>query len=105
MKETTETSSQSPEQIFNELRALVMEAEEILGREPACSCAGSFAELRDRIEAAQERVTNVYRDVREKAAEGAKRADEYVRANPYQSIAVALGIGLLAGVLLGRSSR
>ncbi|HEY1791656.1 MAG TPA: hypothetical protein VGG34_01955 [Opitutaceae bacterium] len=30
------------------------------------------------------------------------RADETIRANPYQSIGVAVGVGLLAGYFIGR---
>jgi len=34
--------------------------------------------------------------------EAAKHADEYVKENPWRSIAVAAGIGLLIGVIIGR---
>ena len=34
--------------------------------------------------------------------EAAKQADEYVKENPWRSIAVAAGVGLLIGVIIGR---
>ena len=36
---------------------------------------------------------------------GAKYTDETIRENPYQSMAVAAGLGLLVGVLIGRRSK
>lgn len=38
----------------------------------------------------------------EKAAEGARATDRVIRANPYQSIGVAFGLGILIGVLVTR---
>jgi ElaB/YqjD/DUF883 family membrane-anchored ribosome-binding protein len=44
----------------------------------------------------------MYGRVREKAVEGAKAADQTVRENPYQAIAIALGVGALIGFLAAR---
>jgi len=41
--------------------------------------------------------------INEKAIEGAKATDRVIRANPYQSIGVAFGVGVLLGVLVTRS--
>jgi len=38
----------------------------------------------------------------DKAAEGTRAADHAIREHPYQSIGVALGIGLLIGVLVAK---
>ena len=38
----------------------------------------------------------------EKAREGAKAADKVVRDHPYQTIGIAVGLGVLIGVLAGR---
>jgi ElaB/YqjD/DUF883 family membrane-anchored ribosome-binding protein len=45
--------------------------------------------------------------VKEKAVAGAESTDKYIRENPYQSLGIAFGIGLIAGLfvlgLRGRS--
>jgi ElaB/YqjD/DUF883 family membrane-anchored ribosome-binding protein len=105
MKTETNAGIQTPEEVLNELRSLVLEAEKILGHSTAGNCEGTVAALRERFEAAQERLTSVYENTRRRVAAGAKRTDETIRDNPYQSIAIALGVGMLAGVLLGRRSK
>jgi ElaB/YqjD/DUF883 family membrane-anchored ribosome-binding protein len=37
-----------------------------------------------------------------RAREVAQAADEYVRENPWQSVGIAAGIGLVVGMLLAR---
>ena len=41
-------------------------------------------------------------NVRDKAVAGAKVADQTVRENPYQAIAIGVGVGMVAGYLLSR---
>lgn len=106
MKTEDNRTAQTSEDLLNDLRALVAEVENVLGRTPpgACDCDATLAELRQRFGAAQERLAGLYAGAKQTVATGAKRTDEAIRANPYQSIAIALGIGLLAGVLVGRRS-
>ena len=49
-------------------------------------------EARKRLAAALESGKEIYGQVRNKAAEGVKGADQAVRDNPYQAIGVAFGI-------------
>jgi ElaB/YqjD/DUF883 family membrane-anchored ribosome-binding protein len=51
---------------------------------------------------ALERGREIAGDVRNKAVEGAKVADQKVRESPYQSIAIGIGLGFSIGYLLGR---
>lgn len=106
MKTEMERTTQTPEDVLDELHALVSEAERILGqsREGSCACDARVAAVRERLEAAQKRLAAVYEDAKQKVVAGAKRADGMIRDHPYQTIAIAVGIGLLAGVLLGRRS-
>ena len=94
----------TPEDVLNELRSLVSEAEKILAETPqgGLDCEATLEALRERMRAAQERLAAAYKETRRKVVAGAKYADETIRDNPYQSIAIALGVGLLAGALLGR---
>ena len=59
-------------------------------------------EARKRLAAALESGKQIYGNVRDKAVEGAKAADKTVRENPYQAIAIALGVGALIGYLAAR---
>ncbi len=102
MKTDADRSAQTPADVLNELRSLVSEAEKILGQPRGSDCEATMAALRARYQAAQERFSDLYAEARRKVITGAKYADEAVREHPYQALAIALGLGLLAGVLLNR---
>ena len=57
---------------------------------------------RKRLGAAMERGKEVYSQVRDKALDGTKAADQAVRERPYQAIAIAFGVGALIGFLTTR---
>ena len=60
------------------------------------------AEARKRLAAALESGKELIGRVREKAVERAKAADQVVRENPYQPMAIAFGAGALIGYLVAR---
>jgi ElaB/YqjD/DUF883 family membrane-anchored ribosome-binding protein len=62
-------------------------------------------EARKRLATALERGKEIALKVRDKAVEGAKATDEAIHKNPYQAIAIAVGVGAIIGYLLGRQSR
>lgn len=103
-KEDTETTH-TPDALLRELRALVAEAETLLDGAPSPEANDTFATLRERFEKAQDRLTGLYGDARKKAVDAAKRADTAVREHPYESLAIAAGVGLIIGLLLGRQSK
>ncbi len=84
--------------LAEELRALVNEAEALLrtsaetatatGREHA---EATLSDLRTRLTALEQQVKARARDV-----------DSYVRDNPWQAVAVAGGVALLVGLIMGR---
>ena len=90
---------------MQDLRNLIAEAEAMLGNSVKEHSAEAIDALRERFDAAQERLAEAYAGARRKVAAGARFADETVRENPYQSIAIAAGLGVLVGVLLGRNSK
>lgn len=59
-------------------------------------------EARNRLAAALERAKELYGIVRDKAVQGAKVTDQAVRENPYQAVAIGVGVGVIIGFLLGR---
>jgi ElaB/YqjD/DUF883 family membrane-anchored ribosome-binding protein len=104
MKNSNETA-QTPRELLNELQTLVTEAEAMIAGAVTEHSADAFDSLRSRFSAAQERFTDTYNGARKKVIAGAKYTDETIRANPYQSLAIAAGVGLLIGILAGRSSK
>ena len=102
MKSDIDRILQPSEAALGELRGLVREAEKIISEASGEVGEATLAALKDRFEAAQQRVTRFYGAARDGVAAGAKRTDEAIRDHPYPSIAIALGLGLVAGVLLGR---
>ena len=101
MKNTGHT----PQDLLHELNTLVREAEAMVAGSVAEHSAEALGCLRARFDAAHERCAEAYAAARQKVVAGAKYTDETIRANPYQSLAIAAGIALLVGVLVGRSRK
>lgn len=101
MKNNKETA-QTPQDLLNDLHSLVAEAEKMMGESFSEHTADALGSLRMRYDAAQERLGEMYQVTKKRVVAGAQCTDAAIRANPYQSIAIAAGAGLLLGVLLGR---
>jgi ElaB/YqjD/DUF883 family membrane-anchored ribosome-binding protein len=95
----------TPTELLSELHTLVAEAEAMFARFAAEPPTGPISSLRARFGAVQERVADAYTSARKNVVAGAKYTDETIRENPYQSLIVAAGIGLLVGVFVGRRNR
>jgi ElaB/YqjD/DUF883 family membrane-anchored ribosome-binding protein len=105
MNTQTASSAKTPEELLDDLRKLVNEAEAMLSDSAGGHSADMVDSLRARFEAAQERLAHAYTKARQKVTAGAHNADEAIHEHPYQAIAVAAGIGVLVGVLIGRNSK
>ena len=99
------SSAQTPKDLLNDLQALVAEAEKMMGDSLSEHTADAVSALRVRYDAASERMGEMYEGARKRVVAGAKSTDEAIRENPYQSMAIAAGVGMLVGVLLGRRSK
>ena len=87
--------------IGNDMSQLAEDASALLAA--TADVAGEkVGEARKRLAAALESGKEIYGRVRDKAVEGAKAADEAVRENPYQAIAIGVGVGALIGYLVAR---
>lgn len=102
MKHKKETT---PKELLTDLRTLVADAETMAANSLSEHTTDALNALRTRYEAAQERFADIYEGARTRVVAGAKSTDAAIRANPYQSLAIAAGVGLLAGVLISRRSR
>jgi ElaB/YqjD/DUF883 family membrane-anchored ribosome-binding protein len=104
MKNDNDTT-QTPQEILDELRSLVAEAEAMIGSSAIEHSAGAFDALCSRFNDAQARFIDASTKARKNIIAGAKYADDAIRANPYTSVTIAAGIGLLIGLLAGRHSQ
>jgi ElaB/YqjD/DUF883 family membrane-anchored ribosome-binding protein len=95
-------AAHTPTELLSQLRALVLEAETMMTDSLSEHSAEALTSLRERFGAAQERFADLYHGAKTKVVAGAKYTDTTIRENPYQSLAVALGVGVLVGVLIGR---
>lgn len=102
MKNHRTTATQDPKELLSELQALVVDAEKMIGESAGEASEGVMESLRSRYENVSERLTDFYANTRKKVVAGAKYTDATIRENPYQSLAVAAGLGLVIGLLLGR---
>jgi ElaB/YqjD/DUF883 family membrane-anchored ribosome-binding protein len=98
-------STHTPKELINEMQGLIVEAQGMMVDSVSEHSAEAMENLRERFAAAQERFVAVCDETKKKVIAGAKCTDAAIRENPYQSLAVALGLGVLVGVLVGRRGR
>jgi len=94
MKKETQAITEDMEQLAEDARALMTATADVAG--------DKIGEARKRLASALDRTKEIYGQVRDKAVQGAKAADVVVRENPYQAIAIGVGVGALLGYLLAR---
>lgn len=97
----TDMSALNTEKLSSDLKRVVRDSEELL-QATAGAVGDKAKEVRERLSETLERAKRTCGQLEEKAIESVKAADRVVRKHPYESIGVALGIGLLIGVLVGR---
>ena len=94
MTKQTQAISNDMSQLAEDARALMSATADVAGEK--------VNDARKRLAVALERGKEIYGTVRDKAVEGAKATDEAVRQNPYQAIAIGVGVGAIIGFLLAR---
>lgn len=98
------TTAESPEQLIEHISQLMAEAEAMLAGPISEQAGGRINEIKSRLESAQEKLVDMYGSARKKIVAGAKYTDQAIRTHPYESLAIALGIGVLLGALLRRNN-
>jgi len=95
----------SKEKLMKDLRLVVSDAEELL-RATASQTGEKVASARERIQeslvSAKARLVAAEEAVVAKTKQAAKVTDEYVHENPWKSVGIAAGAGLLVGMLISR---
>lgn len=94
MNKQTQATDNDIGTLAEDARALMAATADVAGEK--------VGEARKRLAAALENGKQIFGRVRDKAVEGAKAADQTVRENPYQAMAIALGVGVVIGYLAAR---
>ena len=97
-------ATETPEQLVEHISRLMSEAEAMIAGPVTEGATSKLAEMKEKLEAARDQLTEVYGRARKGVVAGAKYTDETIRAHPYQSLAIALGVGVLLGALIRRSN-
>jgi ElaB/YqjD/DUF883 family membrane-anchored ribosome-binding protein len=91
------------EQTLHDLGTAVREGEAML--KTAGDPGEKSRDLRVKLEAAVEKAKALYQRLQDKTVRAAKATDKTVHEHPYQAIGIAVGVGLLIGLLAARKRR
>jgi ElaB/YqjD/DUF883 family membrane-anchored ribosome-binding protein len=101
MKAHERTHETGADKVVSDLKRVVHDSQELL--HSSAEMAGDRARMmRDRLADAMDAAKDTCAKLEKKVAAGAKATDRVIRENPYQSLGVAFGLGLLIGVLVTR---
>jgi ElaB/YqjD/DUF883 family membrane-anchored ribosome-binding protein len=93
------------EKLAEDLKMVISDAEELL-RATASQAGEKVASARHKVQDSLQRVKAELADVEDvlvdQGRQAARVADEYVRSNPWQSVGIAAGIGVIIGLLISR---
>jgi len=93
------------EKLVADLKVVIADTEELL-RATAGQAGEKAAEIRSRIQdhlaTAKDSLAEAQVAVVDKAKQMGHAADDYVHDNPWRSVGIATGIGLIVGLLIGR---
>jgi ElaB/YqjD/DUF883 family membrane-anchored ribosome-binding protein len=94
-------NAERSEQLLTDLKRVVHDSEELL-HDSKEKLGEKAHEIRERLTETLEQARATCTRLQEKTKATAKAADKTIRDHPYQSVGVALGIGVLVGLLLAR---
>jgi ElaB/YqjD/DUF883 family membrane-anchored ribosome-binding protein len=100
-----ETRDASTEKLMQDLHAVVRDTENLLqatAGDASERAAKARAHAEESLRKARLRMHEMEQHLIERTREAAQRTNVYVHENPWPSIGVAAGIGVLVGILLGR---
>ena len=101
----SELTGANKEKLISDVRVVISDAEELLRMTANQAGEGAVA-VRGRIEAGLKKARADLVHLQDAAVVKAKAAgratDDYVNENPWKSVGVAAGIGLVVGLLIGR---
>ena len=103
MTDSTSTTHDRTSSNIEDLKSPIREAEQALGCTDGAS-PNNLDDLRDRFREVLAEGQSKMKHLAAAARRQAGHADEVIRANPYPSIGIAAGVGLIVGFLISRAS-
>jgi ElaB/YqjD/DUF883 family membrane-anchored ribosome-binding protein len=101
----TEVNDVSKEKLIADFKVVVADAEELL-RATANQAGDKAADLRVKIQSrladAKLKLADAEALMVDRAKLAGRAADDYVHDNPWRSVGIAAGVGLVIGLLIGR---
>ena len=101
----THTSTIQKDKLKSDLRLVIADAEELL-RMTADQAGDVAADVRSRVQARMSQARDDLLQLQDSVVAQAKAAghatDEFVHENPWKSVGIAAGVGLLLGLLFSR---
>jgi ElaB/YqjD/DUF883 family membrane-anchored ribosome-binding protein len=101
----TDMTDASKDKLIADFKVVVADAEELL-RATANQAGDKAADLRARIQNrladAKLRLADAEAVMVDRAKQVGRAADNYVHDNPWRSVGIAAGFGLIVGLLIGR---
>lgn len=93
------------DKLVSDIKLVIADAEEIL-RVTAGQAGEKMADLREKAQArladAKLKLADAEALLVDKAKAAGRAADDYVHDNPWRSVGIAAGVGLVIGLLIGR---
>lgn len=102
MEEMTQVTR---DKLVADFKVVVADAEELLkatAGQAGDKMSDLRAKLQDHLYAAKQKLAEAEAAVAEKTKAVARATDDYVHDNPWRSIGIAAGVGLVIGLLIGR---
>ena len=101
----SEAKAVNRDRFIADMKLVVADAEELL-RVTASQAGDKVTELRGKIQEnlahARASLAEAQGVVVDKAKQAGRAADDYVHDNPWRSVSIAAGIGVVVGLLIGR---
>ena len=101
----SDLTSAQKDKLMADLQVVMADAEALLSATAGDASAG-VVDLRNRVQGSLARaktgLLETQAAVIDKAKAAAKATDGYVHENPWKSVGIAAGVGLLLGMLIGR---
>lgn len=105
MSNANSATVDSQEQLVNDIKSVISEAEEMLGV-TADQAGEKIANLRARVETrlrdAKLRLIEAEALLVAKTKAAAQATDAYVHESPWTAVGIAAGVGVLVGLIIGR---
>ncbi len=105
MERAMEDSNRTKGKMVDDFKSIVNDADDLLqatAKVSSESVSIARAKFAERLNAAKANLANAEKVIVEKAKQTATVTDEYVKGNPWTSVGIAAGIGMLIGFLAAK---